>query len=63
VDPERCRRAAVYVDMARDSHDPAEREDLYRRALRYCPTLTEARSGLEQKGPGGDDREAPLDTY
>jgi peptidase M48-like protein len=63
VDPERCRRAAVYVDMARDSHDPAEREDLYRRALRYCPTLAEARSGLEQQGPAGDDREAPVETY
>ncbi len=63
VDPERCRRAAVYVDMARDSHDAAEREDLYRRALRYCPTLAEARSGLEQKGPARDDREAPVETY
>jgi Zn-dependent protease with chaperone function len=65
VSPDGCRRASVYVDMARDSHDPAEREDLYRRALRYCPTLAEARSGLEQKGsaPAGDDRDVPLDTY
>jgi predicted Zn-dependent protease len=65
VSPDDCRRASVYVDMARDSHDPAEREDLYRRALRYCPTLAEARSGLEQSAPapGRDDRDVPLDTY
>ncbi len=65
VDPDDCRRASVYVDMARDSHDPAEREDLYRRALRYCPTLAEARAGLEQSGraPARNDRDIPLDTY
>jgi predicted Zn-dependent protease len=63
VNPDACGRAAVYVDMARDSHDPAERESLYRRALRYCPTLAEARRGLEQSAPAADDRDAPLDTY
>jgi predicted Zn-dependent protease len=65
VSPDDCRRAAVYVDMARDSHDPAEREELYRRALRYCPTLAEARGGLEQSrsAPARDDRDVPLDTY
>ena len=65
VSPDGCRRASVYVDMARDSHDAAEREDLYRRALRYCPTLAEARSGLEQSAPAPrlDDRDVPLDTY
>jgi predicted Zn-dependent protease len=65
VSPDDCRRASVYVDMARNSHDPAEREDLYRRALRYCPTLAEARGGLEQSGaaPARDDRDIPLDTY
>jgi hypothetical protein len=49
--------------MARDSRDPAERENLYRRALRYCPTLAEARHSLEQKGPAADDRDVPSDTY
>jgi metalloendopeptidase OMA1, mitochondrial len=65
LDPDDCRRASVYVDMARDTHDLAEREDLYRRALRYCPTLAEARGGLEQSGrtPARDDRDTPLDTY
>jgi predicted Zn-dependent protease len=63
VDPEECRRAAVYVDMARDSSDPAERESLYRRALRHCPTLAEARRGLGESGPASEDLDVPLDRY
>jgi Zn-dependent protease with chaperone function len=58
----RCRRAAVYAEMARDSRDPLEKQDLYERALRYCPTLEEARRGLERSG-AGEDHAAPPDTY
>jgi len=54
---EGCRRAKIYSDMARDSHDPAEKAELRRRAERYCPTL-EGRAGQEL-----DDRDAPTDTY
>ena len=44
-----CRRASAYAAMARDAHDPGEKQDLYRRALRYCPTLAEARDGLRAR--------------
>jgi Zn-dependent protease with chaperone function len=57
-----CRRARVYVEMAQDARDPDEKKDLYRRALRYCPTLTEARRGLESTEPG-EGGAAPFDTY
>ena len=43
--------------MARDSRDAAEKEELRRRAQRYCPTL-EGRAGQDL-----DDRDAPADTY
>jgi predicted Zn-dependent protease len=59
---EGCRRAAVYAQMARDASDPDEKQDLYRRALRYCPTLADAQRGAGSSG-AGEDRAAPLDTY
>lgn len=43
---EECRRAETYLDRAADSDDLAEQERLYRRALRYCPTLAEAHARL-----------------
>jgi len=58
----RCRRAAVYAEMARDARDPLERRDLYERALRYCPTLEEARRGLE-RSRADEDHPEPPDTY
>lgn len=64
IDPENCKRAEVYAEMARDSRDPAERRELYQRALHYCPTLSEARSGAaDDRRIGGGDREAPAETY
>jgi Zn-dependent protease with chaperone function len=51
---EGCRRAKIYADMARDSRDPAEREELHRRARRYCPTL---------EGRAGQDHDDPTDSY
>jgi len=53
-DGEACRRAQVYADMASDTRDPAEKQELYERARRYCPSFDRR---------GGDDREAPADTY
>jgi predicted Zn-dependent protease len=38
ADTEDCRRAAVYAEMARDARDPEERQQLVRRAARYCPS-------------------------
>ena len=63
VDSESCRRAAVYADMARDARDPNERQDLYRRALRYCPTLAEARRGLGEIHAGAREQEPSPETY
>jgi peptidase M48-like protein len=62
-DTEACRRAQVYADMARDARDPAEQRDLYARALRYCPSLASARTGLDRTRAGGDDESAPADRY
>jgi predicted Zn-dependent protease len=53
-DGEACRRAAVYADMANDTTDPAKKQELYDRARRYCPSFDRR---------GGEDREAPADTY
>ena len=58
-----CRRAAVYADMARDSRDPAERDELQRRALRYCPTVSEAHRAPASHEPRDEDRAEPVDTY
>ncbi|MBI2962439.1 MAG: hypothetical protein HYY35_01685 [Deltaproteobacteria bacterium] len=64
IDPENCKRAEVYAEMARDSHDPAERRELYQRALHYCPTLSEARSGAaDDRWIDGGDRDTPAETY
>ena len=63
ADSEDCRRAAVYAEMARDARDSGEREELRRRAQRYCPTLAEGRSGAESRGGDDDDLRAPADTY
>lgn len=43
---EECRRAETYLDRATDSEDLADKEELCRRALRYCPTLAEAHAQL-----------------
>ncbi|MGH7898453.1 MAG: M48 family metallopeptidase [Candidatus Binatia bacterium] len=51
---EDCRRASVYAEMAKNARDHSERQDLYRRALRYCPTLEEAAAELRREP---DDRE------
>lgn len=48
---EECRRAAVYAGMARDSKDPVESAELYRRARRYCPQFAEARGAVEPDSP------------
>ncbi len=37
-----CRRAAVYAEMAQDARAADERDELYRRARRYCPSLAES---------------------
>ena len=58
-----CQKGAVYAEMARDARDPAERDDLYRRALRYCPTLADTRRGADAGDRARDDRSAPVDTY
>jgi len=54
---ESCRRAAIYTDMARDTRDPAERDELLARARRYCPT-----AGTTARTADADDG-APLDRY
>jgi len=41
-----CRRADTYRQRADEASNAADRESLYRRALRYCPTLAAAREGL-----------------
>ncbi len=43
---ESCRRAETYLDRGADADDLSEKEELYRRALRYCPTLAEAHARL-----------------
>jgi predicted Zn-dependent protease len=53
---EDCRRASVYAEMAKDARDRAEKRDLYRRALRYCPSLEEAQAELRREREL-DDRE------
>jgi predicted Zn-dependent protease len=59
VDSDDCRRAAVYAEMARDAQDPEERQELQRRATRYCPSLSGAANATHQE-PVAD---APLDRY
>ena len=59
LDSEDCRRAAVYAEMARDAADPEERQELQRRAARYCPSLSGA-SNATRREPVAD---APLDRY
>jgi predicted Zn-dependent protease len=62
VDSEDCRRAAVYAEMARDARDPEERQQLERRAARYCPSLAGGSSSTGS-GPTSRDADPPLDRY
>jgi hypothetical protein len=62
VDSEDCRRAAVYAEMARDARDPEERQQLERRAARYCPSLAGASSSTGRT-PASRDADQPLDRY
>lgn len=62
-DSEACRRAEVYAEMARDTRDPAERQELYERARRYCPTLVDARRRFDRDGSAAGDPAEPADTY
>ncbi|MGH7856096.1 MAG: M48 family metalloprotease, partial [Candidatus Binatia bacterium] len=60
---EACRRAETYRQRAEDARDPEESEDLYRRAIRFCPDLPDAHGGLalvlsEQGEPEEARREA-----
>ena len=64
AESEACQRAAVYAEMARDAADPVERKELHQRALRYCPTLAEAREGRGTTTRRRDDDSGPgEDTY
>jgi hypothetical protein len=45
-----CRKAETYRLRADETSDPQEAEQLYRRALRYCPGLEAARRGLDRLG-------------
>ncbi|HUE38764.1 MAG TPA: M48 family metallopeptidase [Candidatus Binatia bacterium] len=51
---EGCRRAAVYQEMARDSRDPAQQQELLQRARRYCSAA---------EAQGGEDADVPADRY
>ncbi len=53
---EDCRRAETYAERAADAGSTSERQDLYRRALRYCPSLAEAHEGLARTLEDGGDR-------
>ncbi len=54
---ESCRRAENYVERAAEAGSASESRDLYRRALRYCPTLAEAHDGLARSLEDGGDRQ------
>jgi predicted Zn-dependent protease len=56
---EECRRAQTYLDRARDTRDPHEKDELHRRALRFCPSLAEARDSGSQGRPSDEE----LDRY
>lgn len=58
---EDCRKAAVYAEMAADARAADEREDLYRRARRYCPSLAAAPAKTERHPSARDDE--PADRY
>jgi predicted Zn-dependent protease len=62
VDSEDCRRAAVYAEMARDARDPEERQQLERRAARFCPSPAGA-SSSSRREPAIRDTDEPLDRY
>ncbi len=62
ADSEDCRRAAVYAQMARDASDPEEREQLERRATRYCPSLAGASNSAGHE-PVRRDADSPQDRY
>jgi hypothetical protein len=67
VDLDACRRAEVYVEMARDARTAEEREELNERARRYCPRLADAEKPNASTRPSrsgpSEDVDVPLDKY
>ena len=59
LDSDDCRRASVYAEMARDTTDPQERQELQRRVEQYCPSFKGASSATRRE-PSVD---TPLDRY
>ncbi|MGH7823210.1 MAG: M48 family metalloprotease [Candidatus Binatia bacterium] len=59
---EGCRRADTYRRRAEESREASEREELYRRAIRYCPEHAEAHAGLalllSERGDSDEARRA-----